>query len=41
MVVSVAFLYNLWVIVYRFSFHEIHKETASVSARSKAQQKMH
>ncbi|OWA53501.1 Cyclic nucleotide-gated cation channel alpha-3 [Hypsibius exemplaris] len=30
MVVSVAFLYNLWVIVYRFSFHEINRQSASV-----------
>ncbi|CAL4065099.1 unnamed protein product, partial [Meganyctiphanes norvegica] len=30
MVVSLAFLYNLWVIVYRFSFQEITKDTMFV-----------
>ncbi|XP_076370228.1 cyclic nucleotide-gated cation channel subunit A-like [Tachypleus tridentatus] len=27
MIVSIAFLYNLWVIIYRFSFQEINKDT--------------
>ncbi|XP_013791675.1 cyclic nucleotide-gated channel rod photoreceptor subunit alpha-like isoform X2 [Limulus polyphemus] len=27
MIVSVAFLYNFWVIIYRFSFQEINKDT--------------
>ncbi|XP_076349243.1 uncharacterized protein LOC143246427 [Tachypleus tridentatus] len=27
MIVSVAFLYNFWVMIYRFSFQEINKET--------------